>query len=1602
MKRMSICLSAAILTVAGALTVPAQADQLGRWHNGQSQNSREVVFGQKKKGVQPNSPLETVRIADMEDFTTLANRPVKQKPESTLTRSAQTPQGQLYMLSNHYMMAPSYSGAFGALDLSKGRFFTTYTGSQFMGTNDMDWEYQGGTVRGDYMYISNYHQDMVTNLTAYAWKVVDLTTGELVQQYELGSDYDKFFYQMTYDSARDVIWALGLSVDQQSAGRLIRIDCNGSSNPGDWKYTYIGDAGASGDNFAATLTYNPADQLIYFLHTNGMLDTFNPDGTLTTDGTKVNLISVWQFDRDIDPYCFPSWFTNAPTLVYSPRDKAFFGTYHGENGVTLFGIDAKTYETFNVANITPWWYPNALFCFDNYVVGNAPDQVSNLKVQFTDNSLSGTISFTMPSTNFDGVAYPAGKRLKVKGLNNETEVLFEGEYAAGVPVTVNQTLKQGLYNLTIVCTDGDVDGASNINRRFWVGNDYPTVPQQVTLDEMTLYWYPCTSIGTHGGYVNTQNLSYNVYNNGKKVNSEPIQAYTFTLPMPEKFSRHNITVTAIHDGLESEHSPVISRAVGPALQLPLEIEPTAAQADLFDQIDVNGDYNGEELGKFIFKNVGGQNYMYLKTIANHIKVKDYLIMPKFHIENANSIYSLSFLYKSSGSLKNTFNRMNIILRRTFNGSSDDKVIYTIMDEDCTQPRTVTALFKVDEPGDYYIAFFEDNDGKPLPDNGVIKEKYVGAQYANLRLEQIPGDAAKAPSELLDVVPGCAPNGLQTAVFSFKAPSLDLSGNAIPADSKIKVTATCGSNVGSTEVLPGQTGTVEVSTEKNGFSEVVLQPSIGEAMGLYQTFNVYTGLDTPGSITDISHLCTDDNMQMDLTWGVPAVGANGGYVNPKDFKFNVYQKNGQLSYKYGSVTDPKFSFRVASSKQANYYVGASAENEMGESTYNLFTMDVLGAPYQLPISEDFSAYNSAFRFSPWTANNDDPFADSQWDHATSYSGLVDVVLNGGSLYCTAKEGYASAKGELRFPKISTAGVPRALLSIMYLDFPLAPDMELWIRTSKDQTPKKVASKKPTRGITQFKNFDFQFTDELLDCAWVQPYLRVNFTSADQYFIVDDIEITQNVDNDFKLYDISGPTINTVGDTPEFTITATNSGVEAGRCTVLAELVGDGKVLASKEVNTGRLQPTTSYSLRASFPMAVDYLNCDKLIVRGTVTSADDQVANNNVKDFEIELNKHELPIVSDLKADWDPEGDAPAVLTWSEPALGIDGRFGFEAAPRYGLHDKIGGWSNVDLDGQVPFAAADNGGAGNPLQWEDYDQPGAWQVITPAEWGMVRGDRIYPHSGQNVAIARSAAYNESAYEDPIPVADWLISPEVKGGTKVSFWMSTLSTIYPETITVFYSDGSNTIPTGNGVDELRQVNGAYTCGDFKSIRHFTKSGSEDWEFLEFTLPANAKYFAIVYRSIGGFGAVIDDITYTPAGNDSWTLDSFDLVSVNDGKQTPVQLNLNQTSYSLKNPAGSYAIVTNVHNDSDEYYQSPYGNLVTLGTSGVSGVLADGASVFGGKRQIILSGLNGKLVSIYSTDGKLMSRLNVSSDNMAVACDAGIFIVRVEDSTAKVVVK
>ncbi len=238
-------------------------------------------------------------------------------------------------------------------------------------------------------------------------------------------------------------------------------------------------------------------------------------------------------------------------------------------------------------------------------------------------------------------------------------------------------------------------------------------------------------------------------------------------------------------------------------------------------------------------------------------------------------------------------------------------------------------------------------------------------------------------------------------------------------------------------------------------------------------------------------------------------------------------------------------------------------------------------------------------------------------------------------------------------------------------------------------------------------------------------------------------------------------------------------------------------------------------------------------------------------------------------------------------------------------------------------------------------------------------------------------------------DWAISPQVVGGQTISFYTCNWSSYD------YVSDGTEyTVcysTTGNEVADFIVLESLY-------------DKSKSWTKQEFTLPTDAKYFAIHIKdsdaNYWSDGLMIDDITYQPGAK------QLVLTGYNVYRDQEVVATINDAAALAYTDAAveadkeyTYA-VSAVYESGESLISNEATVKVLTGIDGIDGEVV--GTIRGEQSQIVICGLAGSYVEVYNTIGQLVYASEVASDNATVALEQGVYVVKTNLQSAKVLVK
>lgn len=1129
---------------------------------------------------------------------------------------------------------------------------------------------------------------------------------------------------------------------------------------------------------------------IYAIDVNGLFLTINKEtGELTNIG-HTDVKPAYMQDAVIDP----------------ATGKFYWAAFTDEERGGLFEVNTTTGEATLIS-----YFPNdeefvGLYIPDAGAPDSAPADITDLAFNFEAQSLTGQVSYTVPTTTIGGATLsgPVTAYLVIDGKTYSMEAQPGQACTFDVTVTNN-----GEYTAMAYVEAAGIQ-SNRAKLTVWLGYDYPSAVTNLKLtkegNNAVLTWNAPT-IGIHGGYVNPDELNYVVSRTGFWTDQHV--GTTFTEDMSNNVGNYSYYVRPVQHELPGEG--VYSNEVyfGPegdtAWDVPYELLFTGSDLNYCTIIDANND------GNTWAYNWGG--YLACEGASSGAD-DDWVITPLFKLK-AGQMYKLTYkaaakmgplnpetMEVKMGTERTIAGMTRLISSETYNG------IYTN-----TGMEERVQYITVEADGNYCFGFHA------MSANGFQ------LNLGSMSIEPTANISAPAAVTNFLLTPGT--QGALTATISFTAPLVDLSGNELAAIGRIDI-------LRGEEVIhsfenpdPG----VNLSYTHNGAQQgnntyKVIPYSTAGDKGMDVEGTVYCGVEVPDLPSNVVLTLNDDVAT--LTWDAPTTGINGGYINPDEVIYTIYEPS------YGNtiadnVTGNTFSITVpiTEGKQYGFSLAIGCRNAAGENPEVMVSNAVVvGNPYQLPIKESF---NRGFPAYSWFLVGE-TMDDDGWDmveHEGENTGFA-------RFYGTANWG--GEEQSMILGKVSLKGATNPMLRLNVASYASVGD-KLLIEVANSiygpyEVIKTITFDNPA--LNDWTPVEMSLADYIN-----RDYIHVSFhaipAAEDCNIYMDEIEIRDVLDHDAAItaFSVSDKLVEVGKTTVDVNATVANRGTEA-----LAEGSYTVKVYAGERVigtyQGQALQPYENWNITCKYtPLSSD--PSPVCIYVEVVYDADQDLSNNKSSTYEVKVIKPILPAVELLTG---VAQNGNTMLTWNEPDQ--------SGTPVQVVTD--------DFEDYIPF---DINRAGD---WAFYDQDGlptttnyyfpgrnqamAYIVMNP---GMVQrpsgtlADTWPAHSGEQYMTTFCAVGGDND--------DWMVTPELSGNA--------------QTITFFAKSGSET--QGHEMIEVY-----YSTSD-NTIASMTKTGEDvykvpygEWTMYSIDLPQSAKYFAIRCISHDRCALMIDDVTYESAAH------------------------------------------------------------------------------------------------------------------------------------------
>lgn len=1327
-----------------------------------------------------------------------------------------------------------------------------------------------------------------------------------------------------------------------------------------------------------------SDGTLYGVNAGGEFGKVNME-TGVIDG-KISTLPLGRFDR-----------SHGNSATFDPETGKFLLMYNGSpdwgttNVSELYSIDPQTGEYTLLADFTGKCI-TSMFVKSVPVADKAPGIPSDPVGKFENGSLSGTVSFTMPSAYNDGSA-ASGTATWTVNDGKETVATGTAEYGKEVvaDVTVAAAGKHS-FNVT-AANDAGTGKASRLS--MWVGPDTPKAPANIIVNfdepanKFCISW-DAVSEGANGGFVDPTAITYTVV----RMPAEATVAENITetsaevIYEPEGIESVSFKVTAKQGDLIS--APGISDpTMTGSMALPYDLSEfdTYKALDNWTIIDVNED------GRTWAPSYYGISYPYSSANA----ADDWMITPPIKAFNGCK-YKVHVKFRASSA--------------SFPERAEVKWGYapTVAGMEITgmEPTDIDS-----EGVSYDFEVIPDRDGKLFIGMHAISD----ADKYNLILDELTisapvNEAAPAAPAIASVI--ADPTGALKASGKVTAPSKAENGSSLSEISKIEVVRD-GTLIATIEnVLPGET--VDFTDETvPADAECTYQAYAynGELKSLVSDgIKTFVGVNRPGEVSGIKIARSADNpSEIEVSWdgatldwqGYPLNGEvkyqievfpdNAYYHGNKTYE-NIEGKSYKLTPTFDTGRDHGFVYVKVSAvnnagvgfgaKSDNIYAGKALELPFKESFPNYSLEHPWGdgpsnGPQIGSITDDERAL-ALQQYNGWNRLMDASFTDGKGSSQDHDNGLAGMF---GWSYATDAEGnFHNEWTELFSPVINLSGVDTPMLTFYTYN---------WLTNGREDT-NLLDVDVVTEDGERHSALHTQIS-ELGDIAgWervtinLSPYagqeisliFKGTIVSTDDYgynwVLIDNINIDHVAPVDILAGEIEGPVQAKPGEPFTVSAMAYNQGTSNVNCK--ATLYHNGTEVETKDMGSIAASRRAKVEFSTALSVQDPIGNAYKIEFKA---EGDENADNNMTSEVTVARNLQLLP--EPEKVYINPGGER---LEWSEPdyskAVPESVTEDFESYPvleQESFLTEAGDWIFIDVD-EAPI-----GGMVSSSTMEIMEFPGIPTHSKQSWWVQSRlfeefNDGYYGHDNSLQYLANMYVVND-AFNAAVQQDDWAISPELCGREQlVTLWARSYNRSTPETVEFLYSEGGTTPEAFKLLKRVDELPG-------------------DWTQYALVIPEGGRRLAIrgcSYKVTGTAQTFIDNVTFYPASGSAQDLElkGYNVYCDNSLlNSAPVK----DLEY-LQLPSGKheYAISAVYATGESRAVKAVEGTGIRLNPLGTVKVSARNG-------YIIIDNLSGASYSVISATGIVAAR-GAGEDRVTVAATQGVWMVTVNGRTVKVAVR
>ena len=791
---------------------------------------------------------------------------------------------------------------------------------------------------------------------------------------------------------------------------------------------------------------------------------------------------------------------------------------------------------------------------------------------------------------------------------------------------------------------------------------------------------------------------------------------------------------------------------------------------------------------------------------------DWLFTPAFNLKKGY-VYTLTYQYKVSSS--NTTHKVEWKAGTT--ASSAGMSLAIDSEKDFTynfnswEKESIT--FTVPEDGEYYLGMH------------LLSEAAQGIIYFdNIEISDGLNVLAPMSPEVADAKFSIKDDVLNTS-FDITLPTQTNGGETIDPDTEIEVIVGReeDENIGSIKGMPGEIVTFTDSDAPLTWTTYRFHCVVGDAESPKVEVDAIPRFGNPKAVENFS--IEQNGNEFTLSWDAVTEAVNASDLfNPAQVKYLV-KCNGETVADNTSELTATYTCPMPEDGQEPVsftILAISSGLQSGVVTSDSY---MVGDPYTGEFKESFAG--RAFSNKTWVIENNKGWSIST---GSSFSPSVNPHDSDGGCLEFALNGTAKIWSPVL--NLSTLQNPKVkfyayLYPSSYYETTIQPGF--MVNGEEIVVGEPISLKSGTEGWTEFI-IDVPAEAQENNC-------QLMFTGTGTYaysgkFYIDNISIVSYLDHNLAV-EVSSPVKSLeIGQEVTFPITIENKGANAENDYTLT-LFADGEKV--DEAQGPEVEPMGNASAELSFKALPKYAGQEiEFTIALTLNGDGDE--EDNEAELSIPVNSNDLERVQSVNATLATDA-SKVTLEWTAPEVSTEPTYA-EVTESFedweaGSMEAQNGWIFIDADD-----AAQNG-----INNVNFNEKFAAMVAENFTAAYSWNPSLECPDGTKALAITDLVYSYNTDSD-----NWIISPEVKGGTEVTFYAMTFTTSDPELFSVYYSEG------GTEVSDFIELE------EYVLAPKYNSSAINEWGEISIDLPAKARRFAIRVSGSHKSPILFDAFTFT----------------------------------------------------------------------------------------------------------------------------------------------